>query len=269
MEPAAVVTVRAYLPDGRLKAAWEGRLLARSGVWAVLAVWNRPPVDVGALQFHPGDRLIEVFWADRWWNVMRVAAPSGHLRGYYINLATPVRSRPSSGPRGGWELAYVDGALDAVITPGGRWQWLDRDAFRGLVGMEAGAAAGLAARREPFRLPSRREPQRGRQAGWGGRGWPGHGSPGTEAGPVFSGAAQGAPPATRDQVLIDRRSPHPAQWVAAARELGRRLGGGAAEFVRDMAPWDDWIRRLPPAQNACGLHARPPRAPDGEDGCGP
>ena len=132
-------TVRAFLPDGRLKATWQGRLLAGPGWWALAADWSRPAADVEAFRFEPGDRLIEVFWPDRWYNVIRVAAPGGGLKGYYLNVASPARLRRARRPDGPWELVYTDGVLDAVVVPGGRWWWLDRQDFRRLLALDASA----------------------------------------------------------------------------------------------------------------------------------
>lgn len=209
------VRVRAYLHQGSLKAEWVGRLVRHQRCWAVGATWTRGRVDVTAFSFEPGDRLVEVFWPDRWLNVIRAATPDGVLKGYYINLATPARLAPPRDEAGGcWALEYVDLVLDAVIHPGGRWWWLDREAFRAfLVRPPAGAAlvpgagpAGGGAAGEPISKPQLR---RSRAAGEAG-----------DAGDARRGARQ------------------------AAGRLARVLTGGALAFVTTMAPWDELVAAL-------------------------
>ncbi|MFS8640022.1 MAG: DUF402 domain-containing protein [Symbiobacteriaceae bacterium] len=207
------VRVRAYLHEGSLKAEWVGRLVHHERCWAVGATWTRGRVDVTAFLFEPGDRLVEVFWPDRWFNVIRAATPGGVLKGYYINLATPARllAPPRDEAGGCWALEYVDLVLDAVVDPGGRWWWLDREAFRAFLGrppagvaLEAGAAParGMAAG-ESLGDP---QPRRCRVAG--------------EAGDARTGAR------------------------LAAGSLARALVGGALAVVTAMAPWDELVAAL-------------------------
>ncbi|HEY8551944.1 MAG TPA: DUF402 domain-containing protein, partial [Thermaerobacter sp.] len=222
------VEVEARLATGGLKATWQGVMLEGPGWWCVAAVWTRRTTRAGPLTFAPGDRLLEVYWTDRWYNVFRVAAPppaggprSGArgLKGYYVNLSTPARladagaavgRNPSAGA-GRPRLVYVDGVLDAVVLPDGRWRWLDRAEFRRLVGLggrDPGAqAAGPAAPRP------------------GGR--------------QIAGGPAGRPGAGRAEDAVD-----PAAWIAAARRLAVRLAADAEAFVAGLVPWDDLERAL-------------------------
>jgi hypothetical protein len=74
------------------------------------------------LGFYPGDHTIELYEAERWFNVYAVFSPDGELRGYYCNLATPPAQERD-------ELTYVDLDLDLLVRPDGRYELLDRDEY--------------------------------------------------------------------------------------------------------------------------------------------
>ncbi|GAB6875850.1 ribonuclease FAU-1 family protein [Thermaerobacter litoralis] len=271
------VRVEAWLASGRLKATWEGTLLEGPGWWAVAAVWSRGPVAAGPLTFAPGDRLLEVYFAGRWYNVFRVAGPGAggsggglaapprppgrpagaggavpyRLKGYYLNLSTPARLVREGGEGGGpARLVYVDGVLDAVVLPGGRWQWLDRDEFRRLV------------------APGRRPAEAG-----GADPAPG-GRPGPEPAPPAGGAAGTAGPggSPRGPGQGDRRVPplpKAAAWREAAQQLARELAAGAGPFLAGLVPWDVLERALPwepDALEAAMAPASGPPEPQGTPG---
>ncbi|WP_167758896.1 DUF402 domain-containing protein [Thermaerobacter sp. FW80] len=228
--PVTEVEVEARLATGGLKATWQGVMVEGPGWWCVAAIWTRRPTQAGPLTFAPGDRLLEVYWADRWYNVFRVAAPepAGRLRrgarrlkGYYVNLATPARlaeagtaacRRPPAGA-GRPRLVYVDGVLDAVVLPDGRWRWLDRAEFRHLLGLGG----------------------RGRGTARCGSATAGAGPDAGAGGPARSAGA-GPDEATG---TVDR-----AAWIAAARRLAVRLARDAQAFVAGLVPWDDLERAL-------------------------
>lgn len=56
----------------------------------VRAHWTRPAVDLGYIQFAPGDILDEHFYADKWYSIFAVYQSSGHLRGWYCNVSRPA-----------------------------------------------------------------------------------------------------------------------------------------------------------------------------------
>jgi len=127
LEPLAAQVTARY-PDGSVKAVWSASPLASSGTsHLVAAVWTRDERVVGPLRFAPGDVLVERFDEDRWFNVFSVwDGRSRDLRGFYVNLSTPVRT--GTGP-GGLALEYTDFGLDYVVTRGqvleldfGDWQ---------------------------------------------------------------------------------------------------------------------------------------------------
>lgn len=142
------VRVEAYLPDGSLKARWEGVPLVRRGPVRVIAArWQRAPIQAGPLRFHPGDTLIEWFSAEAWFNVYQVVAPGGRVRGWYVNLARP---QPPLGSSDDECWTYTDLALDFAVTRSAV-AVLDEDAAEQvLAALPPGQAA--RARREAQRL---------------------------------------------------------------------------------------------------------------------
>ncbi len=56
----------------------------------VRAHWTRPAVDLGYMQFAPGDILDEHFYADQWYSIFAVYQQDGRLRGWYCNVSRPA-----------------------------------------------------------------------------------------------------------------------------------------------------------------------------------
>jgi uncharacterized protein (DUF952 family)/protein associated with RNAse G/E len=66
------------------------------------------------------------YWLNRWFNVIRLQNPDGHLDGYYCNIARPL-------PFDGKTVRYVDLQLDVRVFTGSdgglAWRLLDEDEF--------------------------------------------------------------------------------------------------------------------------------------------
>ena len=56
----------------------------------VRAHWTRPAVDLGYMQFAPGDTLDEHFYAHQWYSIFAVYQQDGRLRGWYCNVSRPA-----------------------------------------------------------------------------------------------------------------------------------------------------------------------------------
>ena len=56
----------------------------------VRAHWTRPAVDLGYMQFAPGDILDEHFYAHQWYSIFAVYRGDGQLRGWYCNVSRPA-----------------------------------------------------------------------------------------------------------------------------------------------------------------------------------
>lgn len=144
------VRVEARLPDGGLKASWEGVPLLRQGAARVfVARWRRPPLRVGPLVFKPGDRLVEWVSSESWFNAFRVHDARGRLRGWYVNLVRP--RRPLGTPEDE-RWTYTDLGLDFAVTPQG-CAVLDEDALEPAL-RRLPAAEAARARLEAERLRS-------------------------------------------------------------------------------------------------------------------
>lgn len=76
----------------------------------VQAQWTRPAVDLGYMQFAPGDVLEEHFYTDAWYNIFAVFQANGSLRGWYCNVTRPAQLTASA--IHSWDLE-----LDLFVSP--------------------------------------------------------------------------------------------------------------------------------------------------------
>ena len=137
--------------DGREIFAYHGRLLTRTPQSVVLeARFERyDRLDLGCTVFERGDRFVEFFYADRWYNVFAVyAAGSGALRGWYCNITRPALIEAD-------QVSSIDLALDLWVNPDGSTVVLDEGEFTALALPAADRAAAHAALRELQQLAAR------------------------------------------------------------------------------------------------------------------
>jgi len=78
--------------EGRFVWQYQGELVARGETWVCLSArFNRDYADIGPAAFRRGDRFVEWFYSDRWYNVFQVfSVEDGHLRGWYCNVTRPA-----------------------------------------------------------------------------------------------------------------------------------------------------------------------------------
>jgi hypothetical protein len=131
---------------------YEGRLLARTAtavtVEAIFTRYERLELDYTV--FERGDRMVEFFYSDRWYNVFAChAVGSDRLRGWYCNIAHPAVIEDG-------QVSQVDLALDVWVYPDGRTLVLDEDEFAALPLTDDDRAAAWAAVEEIKRLAGRR-----------------------------------------------------------------------------------------------------------------
>jgi Protein of unknown function (DUF402) len=98
----------------------------------VRGLWSEPTArDLGFVRFEPGDVFTEHYWRDRWYSVKEVRDGQSRRKGWYCDVARPVRVR-------GGLLISEDLDLDLwASADGGTVLRLDEDDF---------AASGLAER---------------------------------------------------------------------------------------------------------------------------
>jgi hypothetical protein len=118
------------------------------GPWA-----EDEPRDLGFVRFEPGDLFTEHYWRDRWYSVKEVRGPAGTRKGWYCDVARPVRIEDDV-------VVSEDLELDLWVSADGRTILrLDEDEFaaRGLADADpASAAHAMEALAELERLASRR-----------------------------------------------------------------------------------------------------------------
>ena len=105
--------------------------------------WGDTPVEDILLQ--QGDRFVETYFTDRWYNIFEIYAhDSGVLKAYYCNIGSPAQISYET-------VSYRDLALDLLVMPDGRQILLDEDEFQQLSLPDQDrqqALSGLAALRE-------------------------------------------------------------------------------------------------------------------------
>lgn len=107
--------------------SYPARVLARDGACIRLeAFFNRDDLELGYVTFKRGDRFIEYFYADRWYNVFAVYdRDAGHLKGWYCNICRPAVLSTTV-------VSCEDLALDVWVDPAGATIVLDEDEFAAL-----------------------------------------------------------------------------------------------------------------------------------------
>lgn len=90
------------------------------------AYFNRDDLDLGFVTFKRGDRFVETFYSDRWYNVFAVYDRDDQdLKGWYCNICRPAEL-------GDTAIRCEDLALDMWASPSGQVQILDEEEFSAL-----------------------------------------------------------------------------------------------------------------------------------------
>lgn len=90
------------------------------------AFFNRDDLNLGFATFARGDRFVEYFYEDRWYNIFAVyEGKSERLKGWYCNVCRPAVLGKSA-------IYCEDLALDLWVSPGGGTIVLDEDEFAAL-----------------------------------------------------------------------------------------------------------------------------------------
>jgi protein associated with RNAse G/E len=106
---------------------YQGRLVEQGQDYLILeAFFDREDTQVEGMQILEGDRFVETYYTERWYNIHEIYDRSAdYLRGYYCNIALPAKI-------GADRLSYVDLALDLIVFPDGRQVVVDEDEFEKL-----------------------------------------------------------------------------------------------------------------------------------------
>jgi predicted RNA-binding protein associated with RNAse of E/G family len=128
-------------------------VLERDATHVILeARFNRDDLDLGYATFRRGDRFVEHFYTDRWYNIFEVHdVDDDHLKGWYCNVVRPAILTDG-------QVRADDLALDVFIYPDGRSLVMDEDEFRALPLTQAERDKAWAAVAELKRRASQAEP---------------------------------------------------------------------------------------------------------------
>jgi len=147
-----MITVHKLDHNGVEKIAYEGKVIERGEGWVILeARFARERMELGYVTLTTGDRFVEWFYADRWYNVFAIhAAADDSPKGWYCNITRPARIEEG-------QVWAEDLALDFFVQPSGREFVLDEDEFEALALAPEEVAAARAALSELKALAARRE----------------------------------------------------------------------------------------------------------------
>jgi hypothetical protein len=124
-------TITVHKLDHRGQEVWSyvGSVQAEADDRLVLeARFDLPDRQIEKLWLRRGDRFLETYYRNRWYNVFAVHdSADDHLKGWYCNITRPARFEPS-----GTDLYAEDLALDMIVYPDRRWSVLDVEEFAGL-----------------------------------------------------------------------------------------------------------------------------------------
>ena len=110
--------------DGEATWQYEGRVLERESNCVVLeAFFNRDDMPFMDVVLKRGDRFVERFYSDRWYNIFEIYdRDDGEFKGWYCNIGYPAVLGKDT-------VSYIDLALDLWVSPDGTQTVLDEDEF--------------------------------------------------------------------------------------------------------------------------------------------
>jgi len=124
MEEITIIKKNVY---GQETWRYHGSLIERNGSQIKLeAFFDRQDTNVQGLLIGKGDRFIETWFTDRWYNIFEIhARADDSLRGWYCNIGCPAKIDGNT-------ISYIDLSLDLLVFPDGRQIVLDEDEFEAL-----------------------------------------------------------------------------------------------------------------------------------------
>jgi protein associated with RNAse G/E len=110
--------------EGQETWRYRGQLVEQDSNRIVLeAYFDRQDMILHGMMFGKGDRFVETYYTDRWYNLFEIhAREDDRLRGWYCNITRPATFD-------GLTITYEDLALDLLVFPDGRQIILDEDEF--------------------------------------------------------------------------------------------------------------------------------------------
>lgn len=127
--PEHTVTMREIVVEklnvkGQQVVSYRGVVIQRPpGEICLEARWAMPARDLGYVRFEPGDRFVEWFYSDHWYNIFEIhSRETDALVGWYCNVATPATIEQGI-------VRYRDLLLDLWVSRDGTMLVLDEDEF--------------------------------------------------------------------------------------------------------------------------------------------
>jgi protein associated with RNAse G/E len=118
--------ITVYKLDSAGREVWQypATVLERTPNRIRLAAdFDRDDMDLGYTTFARGDRFIETFYSDRWYNIFAVyTGEDGSLKGWYCNICRPAEISDTA-------VRCEDLTLDLWVTPNGESLVLDEVEF--------------------------------------------------------------------------------------------------------------------------------------------
>lgn len=110
--------------SGEVTWQYEGRVLERRANSVLLeAYFNREDMPFMNVVLKRGDRFVEKFYTDRWYNVFEIYdRDNGKFKGWYCNVGYPAVLDTDT-------VSYIDLALDLWVAVDGTQTVLDEDEF--------------------------------------------------------------------------------------------------------------------------------------------
>ena len=137
------VTVHKLNEQGVEVFRYNGILIGEQGTSLTLeARFERADVQFLEVTFQEGDRFVETYYSDRWFNIFEIHdADDDHLKGWYCNITRPARFEQG-------HIYAEDLALDLLVYPDGRLRVLDEAEFEEIELSESDRANALSALEE-------------------------------------------------------------------------------------------------------------------------
>ena len=157
------VTIIKQNETGQETWRYPGKIIVQEEDRIIIeATFNYPrPVEIHSLTLCPGDRFVETFFSERWYNIFEIYdRHDNRLKGWYCNITTPATlphpgsNNPNNPNLPEPQIRYRDLALDLVVLPDGTQITLDMDEFEALdlsPNLKASALDALAELRAYFR----------------------------------------------------------------------------------------------------------------------
>lgn len=129
MPPELQAQVSIHKLDAHGSELWcyDGFVLSTSDTQITLeARFDREAVDIHGLQLRNGDRFVETFYFDRWYNVFAIYhGETNAFKGWYCNITRPAWMDSH-------HLYAEDLALDLIVLPDRQVSVMDQEQFEAL-----------------------------------------------------------------------------------------------------------------------------------------